>query len=324
VTRAALRCSTALLAVLSVITIGACGKGSTDIVARVGRTSIAKSELKHWEAVRFSSPGDETSVSPRDRALSLLIWSAQTAGRAEELSITVSDGRVRALLEELEAAWGGGYKGGLVPREAELQRQLNAPGETTADRFWLLKMHLVAARVEQAEIAQAEDRVSRTQVVSYYKDHRRRFVLPERRNITAVMTWHESQARKARRELEAGESARGVVDRFNEQPTEGGLHVGLARKSGKKRFERDFFAARPHVLIGPRKELMYYVFEVTKVTPPRQQGLDEVETTVRRELVSGKSRGLLRAVVNSSLRRWRAKTRCAEGDVVPRCGSGKL
>jgi hypothetical protein len=229
------------------------------------------------------------------------------------------------LLEELDASWDAGYKGGLVPREAELQKQLRAKGETNADRQWLMRVHLLAAEVEQAHIKQAEGRIAPAQVLGYYRSHRGRFVLPERRDITAIITWHRSTASKAKQKLEAGESPKSVVERFNEQPSEGGIRIGLTRRRGpQKPYERDFFAARPHVLIGPSKELMYYVFEVTRIVPARQQRLGEVERVVRRKLISGQSRGLLQAVVDASLRRWRASTRCAPDYEVPGCGDVRL
>jgi hypothetical protein len=316
--RAALLCFAALLLVVGAA-VEACGGSSEDVVARVGKTAITKPELDHWERIRLSAPGDRALRSAKLRALGFLIWSAQTVGQAEELGVTVDDGRAKRLLEDLEASWKLHYKGGLVPREAELQSQLQAAGETTADRRRLMKLHLLAADVERAQSEQAEHGISRAQLLAYYRGHRGHFILPERRNITAIITWRKSTAANAKRALEAGESPKSVVERFNEQPSEGGLRVGLTRGNGKKRYERDFFAARPHVLVGPVKELMYFVFEVTKIVPARMRSLTEVQAAVRRELIRGELRDLSTAVMEASLRRWRLRTRCAPGYVVERC-----
>jgi hypothetical protein len=67
------------------------------------------------------------------------------------------------------------------------------------------------------------------------------------------------------------------------------------------------------------KELLYYVFEVTKIVPHRQQSLTEAEGVVRRKLITGRSHGLFEAVADSSLRRWRAMTRCAQGYLASAC-----
>jgi parvulin-like peptidyl-prolyl isomerase len=297
---------------------------SSDTVARVEKATITKAVFDRWMAIKPPEGGRLGERDLRRRVLSYLVLSAWTVERAAELGFAVTNADVDRELESVEFDATHHYSGGAVNREAELQRLLDGQRESHTEQLQIVRVHLLAAKVEQQQTQQAEREISSTEVIDYYARHRRRFVLPERRDVKAIMTWKEAGAEKAKRELQTGKSFTSVARRFNEQPSEGGLRLGFTPVPGtRKRYEHDFFAAPPHVLIGPRKEVMYYIFEVVKVTRPRQQSLEQVEPTVRRQLIDGELHYLLTDIADRTTREWRSKTRCATGYSGPECG-GRL
>jgi len=253
------------------------------------------------------------------RALEFLISSTSTLGQAAELGVKVADRQVER--EYRRFKYNEIYGASLPsPKEAELRTLLSGKGETYADKLWIMRVHLLAEKVEQARTMDALGKIGRAQVVAYYKKNRQRFVLPERRDIVAIMTYGEAGVRRAKQEIKAGKSFVSVANRRNEQPSEGGVKLGLTRGKGKKRYERDFFAAPAHVLVGPLKELLYYIFEVRKIVPAKQQTLAQVEGPVRRQLIAGQERRLLIDTIDEFERKWQAKTSCQLGYVARQCG----
>jgi hypothetical protein len=129
------------------------------------------------------------------------------------------------------------------------------------------------------------------------------------------MNWGRAQTVEAKRQLQAGVKFATVAERFN-QSVEGGLRLGRAHGAFTKRYERDFFAAPPHVLVGPLKELMYYVFEVMSIKRGHQKSLAEAEPTIRRLLAAHDARTELRRAYEL---KWRARTSCRAGYMAPEC-----
>jgi hypothetical protein len=128
----------------------------------------------------------------------------------------------------------------------------------------------------------------------------------------ACSSWSKPKIEQAKRGLIAGESFTTLAERFNQTP-KGGLRIGITRGHGKKRYERDYFAARPHVLVGPLKELLYYVFEVMKVIPGGPETLQQAESSIRRRLGTEDTAKLGTAAEAA----WRMRTRCRGGYVCP-------
>jgi len=327
--RVVVSCSAVLL---SIIGISSCGGGSDEIVARVGRAAITKPEFEHWLSVgaatgatRLYSPATQASArDPRSYAtqkqqtLSFLISSTRTIGEAAEKGIDVSDTQAKAALDRLryERIYGTTTP---LPKEAELQSLLSGKGETPSDRLWIVKVHLLVAKLEQRQLVEAEQKITYAQLASYYAKNRRRFVVPERRDVEVIETFRKAKIETAKREIQSGQSLHGVVQRRNDEPDVGGSLRGLSRRALRHGYENNYFRAKPGVLVGPLKSEIYYLFEVTAVMPARQQTLEEVQAKIRRELISGAQRRVFANTVRALDERWRSKTFCATGYAVEQC-----
>jgi len=300
--------------------LNACGGSAGDAVAQVGGTSITKSMFDHWMSLG-GAPLSVATSNPnavRQQTLGFLIASAQTIGQASELRIGTSDKQVKRELEGLRYREIYGTPDPSA-KEAELRKLLAIKGETQADQLWIVKVGLLAAKVQQKHMLEAQAKLTQAQVAQYYGAHKQLYVAPERRDIQAIMTYHLGPLKAAKREIEAGKNFMSVANRVNEEPDEAGLRLGLTRGHQKKRYLRDYFAAPAHVLVGPLKEILYYIFEVRRIVPARQQTLAEVEERVKQQLITGQQRQLLTGVLDAFASRWNGKTSCRHGYLARQC-----
>jgi hypothetical protein len=306
-----------LIALASVSSVG-CGTGrnSSDvIVASVAGAPIGSNLLKHWTSVELVG-SDRAQTAARRRALDLLISWAWTAAEARALRVSVTAPEAGKQLplsqvdqsSSLDFEW---FRG-----ERLVKRLLGNPRISQSDQLRLLAMAMLASRVAQRHAELAEAKVPRAAIVAYYQHHRGQFRIGERRDIKAIVNWSKAKVIEAMREMQAGVRFHTIEERFN-QTVEGGLRLGRARGSQAKRYEKDYFAAPPHVLVGPLKEILYYVFEVVRIRPGFQRTLAEAEPAIRRRLAAPGAG----AVANAYERRWRERTVCQAGFVASRCGA---
>jgi hypothetical protein len=316
VCRSARRAAGCGAVLLAVVALTACSQGPGDVVARVGETPITRTELEHWLLVRAGAGRRATPTETVKRqVLGFLISSQWTIGEASELGVKVSDEDARKQLELLRYETREGIKYERLPMEAKLQESLANPGLTSADRLWLTKLNMLATKIEQKRLAEAEQAIAHAQVVKYYDEHKRGFLQPERRDLAWIVTYSESTLQKAVREVRSGKSLVSVAKHVSlDPPTIEGLELRSARE---KAFAKHVFAARPHVLAGPfRQQQNHYEFEVTRVTPARQLTLAQAEASIRQALAL---RLVSTELPGTFERRWTARTSCRRGYIVPKC-----
>jgi PPIC-type PPIASE domain len=293
---------------------GCGGAGSGSVVAGVGGETIGGSTLAHW--VSAAGVGGAGRVD-RSGVLSGLISLHWALGEAREYGVRVSAGEVANVLGMLKYARMVGTRLGLFAGEAEVQRLLAGGGLSRADEVWLVEAHVLMARVRQRLDREGEGMVGRAEVAAFYRANRRRFVVPERRDIAIFMTRDLGSAERGRREVLAGRSFVEVARRRNVSPeTHHGLIMGLVRGSGEPPLERHVFGAKPGVVRGPVHQVFYYVFKVTKVVPTHVASLAQEEAAIRARLGAREAGGVLLVALE---RRWAARTSCRAGFVVALC-----
>ncbi|THD79806.1 MAG: peptidyl-prolyl cis-trans isomerase [Phenylobacterium sp.] len=275
--------------------------------------------IEHWAFVGAAGGGPKAPVALRRQALGLVIWWDWIVEEATKVGVKVSASEVHKQYEIFTFEHIEGVSLHRFKNESKLSELVFSSRTKYADRQYLVRMELLAAALERWRTAQARKGVSHAQVVAYYERNRESFVRPERRDIEAVMNLSKGKLEQARRELESGARFSTVAERFNVS-VEGGLKLGITRGHGKKRFERDFFAAPAHVFVGPVKEILSYIFKVLKIWPRRQETLAQSEARIKEHLASeAASTTLLRTFEQE----WVAKTSCRQGYIVPRCSQYK-
>jgi len=314
----------AAVAVLSIVgSLAACGGGTSNsaVLVRVGKNVITKSMLDHVIALQIDEHNGPFSQHPGPSheelvrlGLDSLISFEWVTGEAVDLGLGATDQEVRKQFEQRKAA--------TFRNDAEFRQYLATSGKTVEDELSRVKSSLATERILQAVNAKVGP-ITQAQVVRYYDEHKSQFAVPERRDIEAIRTWTKAAITNAEREVRSGVSFASVAKRVSiDRPynAKGGLMVGLVRGQEEKGFDEAIFAAKPNVLTGPlylRKR--YYVFEVKKITPGRQESLAQVEATIRQQLPVELQRQALGEFIQAWRRKWIAKTDCSPGYVVQKC-----
>jgi hypothetical protein len=308
----------AALALLSVL--AGCGSSASThhqaVVASVtGCGSVTRAELGRWTKAELTIENHAEPGRAARAALNLLIgWVCLSSeAHRDRLAVSVAETKIKISLsretakENLPIEW--------FPDERAIRPFLESPRISRDDLIMLVKMAIMRARIQSRETTLLEPQVMRSAIMHYYRQHPSAFESAERRDVRAIMNRSRAKDLEARRDMQAGVPFRLIERRFN-QTKEGGLHIGQGRGKQAVPWERDYFSAPAHVLIGPRKEVFYYVFEVLHIYRPHVRPLSEVEAKIRHLLAQSQ------ASSNAKAREagLRSRVTCLSGYVGGRCG----
>lgn len=301
-----------------------CGGSSAEVVARVGSVAITAGALNHWIAVEHALHPSSAHAGdgPQGTALGFLISAQWTLGEARELGIRVSEEAAKREAAVLSYELRAGMAFGGVPREAEL-RQLLGSHASNADQEWVVSLAMLDARIRQARVVQAAQHVPRAAVVAYYARHQRRFFVPEHRKVGVIETSALGPMLKAKREIKSGKAFGSVARRVSQDlGPHGEWTLEMTRQAAGLAVSKlvgAMFGAEAHALVGPRRGVWFYLFEVLHVIPAHELPLGRAEHTIVQDLATAQAMTALRA---EDERKWAARTACAPGYVARECGHG--
>jgi hypothetical protein len=277
------------------------------VVADVDGDKITRAELSHWSAV-----GPSHAAVARARILSLLIRANWLLDEARKLAISVSASEVRHEVAELVADRAENFTYPALPRERLLREWLLAPGLRRKDQEWLMRLTLLTPRVEKARLGLARRNVPRALIERFYTEHRHLFFIPDQRQVE-IIGGSEADVLQAKHEIERGRPFLAAAQKSLDPEAPGGLWR-LVRGHDEPQVEGPVFAARAHVLVGPKHYSQYYIFEVLEAIPAHQQTLAAVEGKIRQTLAPTTSQ-LARAFERTRVTR----TTCHAGYAVREC-----
>lgn len=213
------------------------------------------------------------------------------------------------------------------PRGEEVRGILARKGATISDVRFRLMLNELSERIYRKLEAKVPT-VTPAQISKYYKRHKQRYVIPEKRDLYVVRTASDAEATKAKRELEGGTSFATIVKKstlVQPETSQGGLLLGLSPRTWPEQpLSREVFRAPLKTLRGPVKiSLGYYVFEVIRRTPPRQSTLTEARSEIATQLHELRRDQILSRFVAAFRKRWRPRTSCRPGYVVIQCKQHK-
>jgi foldase protein PrsA len=157
--------------------------------------------------------------------------------------------------------------------------------------------------------------------------HAREYAVPTSRRTFVVVTDNEVSARKAKHALEDGARPAEVARRYSVDPnsrTAGGI-VTYVQGEAASPLDHAVFAAQPGSLSGPvavPSAGNFYVFRVLETNARRVKPLREVAGRIRQTLIAGRQQRAYEALVAGWLRRWKQRTSCRLGYVIPECREG--
>jgi foldase protein PrsA len=349
---------------LVVVGLSACGGGvPSNAVVQVGGTPITRTAFAHWmevAAASSSSPNatektkapvpdppdytaciahlEATTAKPakgqpapskatlksqceqqyksiQQEVLGFLISAQWVIGEGAHLGVNVSDQEVKKQFATLKAAE--------FPKAENFEKFLASSGETVSDVLLRIKLNLLSSKIQQ-KVIKSKKQVTHAEVVKYYNENPSRFGVPEKRSIRVILTKTEAQAKKAREEIEAGQSFATVAKRVSIEPVSrsaGGLIEGVTKGEEQKALDTAVFSVHKlNVVGGPiSTPFGFYVYEVVKITPGKEQSLAQSESLIKQQLASTGQQAALTKFVKEFKQKWRAETDCRPGYVVADC-----
>jgi foldase protein PrsA len=259
-------------------------------------------------------------------SISKAIHSRWLLGEAQELGISVSD---EAVLREFDA----GRKS--FKSNAEFEHYRQRAGQSIPDMLFELKTNKLADAIFK-HVKAKEHAPTAAQIAAYYSVHRRKFAVPEGRDVRILRTTTKAGAANAYRELKAGRSFAEVAAQLSQIGQPIGASHGIVKDLlpgvyEEKPLNDPIFSATLHRLYGPlqitaaHKTIApetnsgFFIFEVTKTIAPRQTPLAKVSSKIAEELLTSQKTRVLGGFIASFRARWTARTDCRAGYVVRNC-----
>jgi foldase protein PrsA len=331
----------------------------SDAVASIDGKAITKADYQRWAAVsaKASAAGGAAAVVPdpprytkciaalraqskpvkgqpvptaatlraqckaQDQALvqqtmSTLIQSAWVEGEAKKQGVAATDAEVQKQLATTKKQ--------SFPTEAAYQKFLKQSGMTQAEVLERLRVQLLAQKITK-KIQQGSAPVSSAKVKQYYNQHRAQFGLPERRDLELILTKTQAQAQAAKSAVQGGTSWAAAAKKYSIDPSSkanGGVLKGVARGQQDAALDKAAFSAKKGQIVGPVKgQFGYYVVRVTGVQAPQQQSLAQVTPQIKAALSAQGSQSKMTKFITDFQKRWKSKTKCRTGYVVPLCSN---
>jgi parvulin-like peptidyl-prolyl isomerase len=346
-----------LFALVAVTACGSSGVPG-NAVASVDGSAIQKAAFKHWIAVaaisgangQFShkpvapEPPDYTACidhleelakaekvkKPSSRAtlktqcesqykslsqevLGFLLSSQWVLGEAKSLGVNVSDSEVHKQFVKIRSQQ--------FPSAAEFQKFLASSGQTVSDLLLRVKLNMLSQKI-QKKITKEKANVSEAQIQKYYNQNKSRYSTPAKRKLNVVLTKTEAEAKAAKKELESGKSFADVAKAHSIDTTSKSKGGQLEVSKGQQEAALDaaIFSAAKNSLQGPVKTAFgYYVFDVLGETAGSQQSYSQVKQSIKQQLAATGQQSALSKFVKEFKEKWKKKTDCSTGYVVPDC-----
>jgi foldase protein PrsA len=209
------------------------------------------------------------------------------------------------------------------PKEADYQQFLKGSGMTEKDILLRVKLDLLSNKI-RAKVTKGKDKVTNAQIAAYYNGNRSRFGQPEKRNTLVVLTKDQAKAQQALNELQGGASFASVAKKYSidsASKAQGGK-LTVSKGQQEKALDDAVFTAKAGQLKGPVKtQFGYYVFKVSNVTPGSQQSLAQAQASIKQILSTQNQQKALQDFVKKFQKKWKARTDCRKGYVVPTCNN---
>src|SRR3954467_1134205 len=252
----------------------------------------------------------------RDQTLQFLISSQWLSQEAAKRKITATDKEVQTTFQQ--------QKKQSFPKEADYQKFLQTSGQSESDLLYRVKLSVLTNKLQQS-IVKDKGTVTDAQIQDYYNKNKQRFAQPETRDLEVVLAAKKAKADAALKAVKSGTPWAKVAKQYSSDDaskSQGGKLPGVTKGQQEKSFDAAIFSAKKGVITGPVKtQFGYYVFRVTKITPAKQQSLEQVKTTIKNLLQSQQQQKALNDFVKDFQDRYKDMTDCAKGYVVDQCSN---
>ncbi|MFT4049998.1 MAG: peptidyl-prolyl cis-trans isomerase [Solirubrobacterales bacterium] len=235
---------------------------------------------------------------------------------AEDRGINISDAQVKARFAQLKQQ--------SFPKEADYQKFLKQYGQTEADLLQLVRASMIQEKV-QSSVTDIPTPGTGA-VKDEYEKNKSKYATPASRDLNLVFNSSKAKADAAKSALDSGDSWASVAKQYSQDSVSkqnGGKFPGVTKGQFPDELDKAVFSADKGTIVGPIKtQYGYYVFEVTKATPGKQQTLAQASATIKSTLLQEKQQKAQEDFQKDFTDKWRKKTKCAQDFKVPAvCGN---
>jgi foldase protein PrsA len=218
-----------------------------------------------------------TSLSTQ--VLDFLIRSYWYQALAAKEHVVVSNAQVQQTFNKDKQQQFGGS-------EAQFKTFLTQSGQTLQDVLYRVRVNLIYTKLIGKQIKP----VTQSAIAAYYNSHKSQYGTQESRDLHVVLTKTSSSAAAALSALKSGQSWTTVAKKYSIDSAtkdKGGLLTNVTRGQQDQTLDQAAFSAPVNKLMGPIKSPFgYYIVEVTKINPAKQQSLSQVQSLIRQTLTS--------------------------------------
>jgi foldase protein PrsA len=251
----------------------------------------------------------------KTEVLGFLIRSTWLDQEATKMNVKVTDKEVQKQIDDIKKQQ--------FTQKGSYEKFLQTAGLTNEDVLFQQRVRQLQDKIT-AKVTKGKNNVTDAQIEAYYNSHKSQFATQERRNVRIVLTKTKDTAQQAKSALQSGQSWKSVAKKYSiDQASKnkgGELQGGVAKGQQEKALDTALFAADKGKITGPVKtQFGWYVFQVEKITPGKQQSLDESKANIKQQLVTQQQNGALKKFGDDYRKRYKAETDCRKGYQVDDC-----
>jgi foldase protein PrsA len=273
----------------------------------------AKGQPEPTEA-QFKTQCQQQYEQYKTQVLGFLIRSTWLDQEATRLKVKVADKTIVKQIDDIKKQQ--------FAQKGSYEKFLQGAGLTNEDVLYQQRIRELQNQIT-SKVTKGKDKVTDAQIEAYYNKNKSRFSSPERRDLRIVLTKDKAKAQQAKKALESGQSWKSVAKKYSvdqASKSKGGALPGVAKGQQEPAFDKAIFAATKGKLTGPIKtQFGWYVFDVSKVTPTKQQTLEESKTSIKQILASQNQQTALKKFGDDYRNRYKKTTDCRKGYVVDDC-----
>ncbi|MCL2418695.1 MAG: peptidyl-prolyl cis-trans isomerase [Conexibacteraceae bacterium] len=249
----------------------------------------------------------------KGEVMAFLIEGYWYQGEAHRLGIKYTDEQLQKDFDKAKKAQ--------FPTEAAFQTYLKSSGETKEDILFQVRVNQIFAKL----LKKHERPVDDAAIQAYYEKHKTEFGTPESRDVHLIRIKTQADAQSAYNALKSGTSWDAVAKQYAEDASakaNGGLLQGVTNNQEEAAVNTQLFNNPVNKLLGPIKGIFgYYVAEVTKITPAKQEPLEKAKPTIKQLLTSQEQTAAQTRVNDTAKKHWQHRTFCRRTYSVSNCAN---
>jgi foldase protein PrsA len=281
----------------------------------VAQVRAAIPSLAKTSDTQIASDCKQLFTSLSSQVMDFLIKAYWYQADAHKLHISITNAQIQTALAAAKKAQ--------FPTPAQFQAFLTSSGLTLNDVLFRVRVSQIFSKL----LAKHPTTVTNAQIQAYYQSHASQFASPESRNIRIVLTKTQGQSQAALSVLRRGSSWAAVVKKYSTDPTTkktGGLLSGVTKGQQDAALNTAAFAAKLNQLGGPVKgQFGYYVYEVVKIKPAKQESLAQATPLIKQTLQQQVSTAAQSAVDSHARKDWLKQTTCSSAYAMVDCNGYK-